>query len=336
LVVGATNRAADLDPALLRPGRFDRSIFFDVPSRRGREEILSYYLERKSHHDEVDAERVSQLAAATMGYSPAMLENLLNEALVWAVRRGDDRLGWEDIQRAKMSTEIGLAQPVEYTVAERRLIATHEAGHATVAYLVGNTRQLEVLSIIKRKDALGLLAHSASEERFTKTEGEIKAQIEIAFGGIVAEEIFFGEVSTGPSGDLQAATTAASMMVGSLGMAGSFISYDAMHLDGRQNVVAKVLSSDESRDKVDAILNDAHAKVTMMLREYRAIVEALRDALLENDELIGSEITDVAFAAGPDAQDVAEERGWRPRSVADRRQARRHVDPAHSGDDFTL
>jgi ATP-dependent Zn protease len=331
LVVGATNRAADLDPALLRPGRFDRSIFFDVPSRKGREEILAYYLERKAHHDEVDAERVSQLAAATMGYSPAMLENLLNEALVWAVRRSDDRLSWDDIQQAKMSTEIGLAQPVEYTVAERRLIATHEAGHATVAYLVGNTRLLEVLSIIKRKDALGLLAHSASEERFTKTEGEIKAQIEIAFGGIVAEELFFGEVSTGPSGDLEAATTSAAIMVGSLGMAGSYISFDAMQMGGHQNIVAKVLTNDEARAKVDQILNEAHERVTMMLTTYQHVVEALRDALLEQDELIGNEINKVVESAAPDALEVAEASGWRPRAVADRRRLRRIDDPLANG-----
>ena len=105
----------------------------------------------------------------TFGYSPVMIEHLFDEALVWALRRGADALDWHDIQQAKMTEEIGLKQPVEYTEDERRTIATHEAGHATVAYLVGKDRKLEVLSIIKRKDALGLLAHSDLEERFTKT-----------------------------------------------------------------------------------------------------------------------------------------------------------------------
>ena len=155
----------------------------------------------------------------TSGYTPVMIEHLLDEALVWALRRGGDSLNWSDIQRAKMTEEIGLAQPVEYTDAERRTIATHEAGHATIAWLVGKSRRLEVLSIIKRKHALGLLAHSDREERFLKSQSEVHGLIQIALGGLVAEELFFGEISSGPSGDLRAATTLAAQMIGSLGMA---------------------------------------------------------------------------------------------------------------------
>src|SRR5581483_823866 len=108
LVIGATNRAADLDPALLRPGRFDRSIYFDLPSRSGRREILDYYLDKKAHEPELDdpAKR-DALAAMTFGYSPVMIEHLLDEALVWALRRGSDALDWHDIQQAKMTEEIG-------------------------------------------------------------------------------------------------------------------------------------------------------------------------------------------------------------------------------------
>jgi ATP-dependent Zn protease len=298
LVIGATNRAADLDPALLRPGRFDRSIYFDLPSRAGRREIIDYYLAKKAHSPELDdPARRDALAAMTFGYSPVMIEHLLDEALVWALRRGADALDWYDIQQAKMTEEIGLAQPVEYTDLERRTIATHEAGHATVAYLVGKDRKLEVLSIIKRRDALGLLAHSEREERFTKTRTEIVSLIQIAMGGLVAEELFFGEAGTGPAGDLQAATTAAAQMVGSLGMAGSLISYDAMAVAGAQNVVAKVLATEGGREAVDRILNDAKAAVRVMLDQHRHVVEALRDALLERDELIGDEIVAVIEAA---------------------------------------
>ena len=161
LVIGATNRAADLDPALLRPGRFDRSISFDLPSRSGRREIIDYYLDRKAHVPELDREdRRDQLAAITLGYSPVMIEHLFDEALVWALRDGREFMDWTDVHQAKMTEEIGLKQPVEYTDEERCTIATHESGHAVVAYLVGVGRKLEVLSIVKRKDALGLLAHS--------------------------------------------------------------------------------------------------------------------------------------------------------------------------------
>ena len=207
LVIGATNRASDLDSALLRPGRFDRNIYFGLPSRSGRRDIIDYYLGKKAHDAELDepAKRET-LAALTAGYSPVMIEHLMDESLVWALRRGANRLSWNDLQHAKMTEEIGLAQPVEYTEAERRTIATHEAGHATVAWLVGKGRKLEVLTIIKRKDALGLLSHSEEEERFTKTKSEVRALIDIAFGGMVAEEIFFGEASTGVASDLQAAT----------------------------------------------------------------------------------------------------------------------------------
>ncbi|MDQ1392349.1 MAG: cell division protease FtsH [Acidimicrobiaceae bacterium] len=294
LVIGATNRAADLDPALLRPGRFDRSIYFDLPSRAGRRDIIDYYLAKKSHHSDLDdSSRRDTLAAMTLGYSPVMIEHLFDEALVWALRRGAEHLNWDDIQQAKMTEEIGLAQPVAYTEAERRTIATHESGHATVAYLVGAGRKLEVLSVIKRKDALGLLAHSETEERFTQTRTEILALIQIAFGGLVAEELFFGETSSGVAGDLQMATTAAAQMVGTLGMAGSLVSLDAASGPGGANIVAKVLSTDDGRQAVEKILDDARSKVRSLLADNLVTVEALRDALLDRDELVGEEITAV-------------------------------------------
>jgi cell division protease FtsH len=298
LVVGATNRASDLDPALLRPGRFDRAIYFDLPSRAGRRDILDYYLDRKSHGTQLDdPARRDALAAMTLGYSPVMLEHLLDEALVWALRRGAEALNWDDIQRAKMTEEIGLAQPVAYTEAERRAIATHEAGHATVAYFAGKGRRLDVLSVIKRKDALGLLAHSDTEERWTISQSEITALIQIAMGGLVAEELFFGETGSGVASDLQAATTAAAQMVGSLGMAGTLISLEAAATPGSGNLVSRVLGTTTGRSSVEGILNDARDEVRRLLNEKRYVVEALRDGLLARDELIGDEITLVIVAA---------------------------------------
>ncbi|HET9077674.1 MAG TPA: AAA family ATPase [Acidimicrobiales bacterium] len=298
LVIGATNRAADLDPALLRPGRFDRTITVDLPGRSGRREIIDYYLDRKRHTPELDRpEYRDTLAATTFGYSPVMIEHLLDEALVWALRRGADQLNWEDLQRAKMTAELGLAQPVAYAERERVTIATHEAGHATTAWLAAPERHLEVLSIIKRSAALGLLAHSEPEERWTRTRAEIEALIRIAMGGMVAEEIFFGDTSSGVSGDLQAATEAAAQMVGSFGMAGSLISLDALHGTGSANIVAKVLADDAGRQRMEAILDAARDDVRALLSRHSYLVEALRDALLERDELIGTEIEDVLRAA---------------------------------------
>ena len=299
LVIGATNRATDLDPALLRPGRFDRNIYFGLPSRSGRRDIIDYYLGKKAHEAELDdAATRETLAALTAGYSPVMIEHLLDESLVWALRRGATRFSWNDLQHAKMTEEIGLAQPVEYTEAERRTIATHEAGHATVAWLVGKGRKLEVLTIVKRKDALGLLSHSEEEERFTKTKSEVRALIDIAFGGMVAEELFFGEASTGVASDLQAATQNACQMVGQLGMGTTLISSAAMEYPAG-GIVSKVLANDDSRAEVETLLATSKNSVTEMLDDHRNVVEALRDALLEREELIGDEILQVIRESQP-------------------------------------
>jgi ATP-dependent Zn protease len=300
LVIGATNRAADLDPALLRPGRFDRSIYFGLPSRSGRLDIIDYYLGKKAHGPELDepAKRET-LAALTAGYSPVMIEHLMDEALVWALRRGARELSWDDLQHAKMTEEIGLAQPVEYTEAERRTIATHEAGHATVAWLVGRGRKLEVLTIVKRRDALGLLSHSEEEERFTKTRSEVRALIDIAFGGMVAEELFFGEASTGVASDLQAATLHACQMVGLLGMGKTLVSSAAIEYPAG-GIVSKVLANDSTREEVEGLLDDAKQSVAEMLGTHRHVVEALRDALLERAELIGDDIIEVIRSSESD------------------------------------
>jgi cell division protease FtsH len=298
LVVAATNRAADLDPALLRPGRFDRTINFDLPSRAGRRSIIDYYLDRKAHEPELDdPTRRDELAAMTFGYSPVMIEHLFDEALIWALRRDGDRLSWADTVKAKMTESIGVAQPVTYTELERRRIATHEAGHATVAWLVGQGRKLDVLTIVKRRNALGLLSHSDTEERFTRSSSEISALIEIAFGGMVAEELFFGDTSSGVASDLLAATDAACQMIGSFGMGDTLISTAALVMPGNPNLASKVLASDGGREAVEAMLKSARAHASELVGEHREVVEALRDALLAQDELVGDEITDVIAGA---------------------------------------
>ena len=295
LIIGATNRASALDPALLRPGRFDRSIHFDLPSRSGRREIIDHYLDKKAHVPELDKdERRDQLAAVTIGYSPVMIEHLFDEALVWSLRAGRGAMEWDDIQKAKLTEEVGLANPIEYTDEERRIIATHEAGHAVVAHLVGVGRKLEVLSIVRRRGSLGLLAHSDTEERFLRNRTELLSQIQIAFGGMAAEELWFGESGTGPGSDLMQATTIAATMVGALGMAGSLVSFQASGggpLDS--GLVTRVLGDERTRVEVERILDRSKESVRELLDENRHLVEALRDELLLRDELVGDEITGV-------------------------------------------
>ena len=303
LIIGATNRADDLDPALLRPGRFDRSIHFDLPNRSGRREIIDYYLDRKAHTAELDrADRREALAAMTSGYSPVMIEHLFDEGLVWALRDERAAMTWDDVQQAKFTEEIGLKQPVEYTEGEKRRIATHEGGHAVVAHLVSD-RNLEVLSIIKRRDALGLLAHSDAEERFTRTEEELKGLMAIAFGGMVAEELAFGSPSTGPAGDLSYATQLAAQMVGSFGMGGTLVSFEAVESGPlAAGIVAKVLSNDSARKLVEVLLAEAKETARRLLSEHRHLVEALVVSLLERNELVGDEITNVLERAAQEGR----------------------------------
>jgi ATP-dependent Zn protease len=302
LLIAATNRADNLDPALLRPGRFDRRLTFEPPTRAGRLELIEHFLARKAHAEELDDPDVrAGIAAVTQGYTPVMIEHLFDEALVNALRRGDSAMTRADVEAARLTEEIGLGQPVAYTAHESRLIATHESGHATMAYLVAPHRRLEVLSIIKRRDALGMLAHGDAEDVFTRSRSEMLALIQIAMGGQVAEELFFGDVSTGPGGDLSYATTVAAQMVGAVGMGGSLVSLAAVQQSALadSNLVGRVLADPAGREAVERILSDQKQAARALLSANQHVVVALRDALLERHELVGREIREVIEEAAP-------------------------------------
>ncbi|MBA2769266.1 MAG: AAA family ATPase [Sporichthyaceae bacterium] len=307
LLIAATNRADNLDPALLRPGRFDRRLTFELPTKGGRRSLIDHYLALKAHAPELDDEdRRDALAGVTQGYTPVMIEHLLDEALVNAVRRGERAMSWADVDKARLVEEVGLGQPVAYTDYEKRLIATHEAGHATVAWLVAPQRRLEVLTIIKRRQALGMLAHGDREEVYTRSRTEMTGLIQIAMGGQVSEELFFGDVSTGPGGDLLYATNVAAEMTGSCGMGDTLVSYAAIQNSAFSdtNIVGRVLADPDGRARVEDLLQRQKVVVRGLLESNQHLVAALRDALLERHELIGREITDVleAAASGSEAR----------------------------------
>jgi cell division protease FtsH len=296
LLIAATNRADVLDPALMRPGRFDRRLFFDVPTQSEREDLVDHFLERKKHHTQLDDEDVrTRIAHEAFGYTPVMIEHLFDEALLVALRDGRREMNFSDVLEAKFTEEIGLKQAVTYTDNDRRSVAVHEAGHATVAHFLGQNRRLEVLSIIKRRGSLGLLAHGDEEERFTRTRTEIESGIAIALGGLAAEELVLGESGTGPASDLMVATQLAAQMVGSFGMAGSLISYDAVSHGpiGGANLVAKVLSDETGKKAVEDILAAQKERVLEVLSENRDVHTALEHALVERDELVRDEILEV-------------------------------------------
>jgi ATP-dependent Zn protease len=233
-----------------------------------------------------------------------MIEQLFDEGLVNAVRRGQRQMSWKDVEGARLTLSIGLGQPVGYTDHEKQLIATHEAGHATAAFLAAPDRRLEILTIIKRRDALGLLAHGDAEEVYTRSRSEMIGLIQIALGGQCAEEIFFGDVSTGPAGDLLYATNVAAQMVGAAGMGGSLVSFAAVQGSAfnDSNIVGRVLGDTEGRRRVEELLQEQKVIIKGRLEQNQHLVAALRDALMEREELVGHEITDVltaAQAAGP-------------------------------------
>jgi ATP-dependent Zn protease len=300
LVIAATNRADSLDPALLRPGRFDRVLTFERPDIRGRRALIDFYLNKKAHGTELDdEERRDALASITQGYTPVMIEHLFDEALINAVRRGDVRMSWKDVEQARLTEEVGLGQAVTYTAHEKRLIATHEAGHATAAYLVAPERRLEILSIIKRREALGMLAHGDAEEVYTRSRSEMLRLIQISLAGQVAEELFFNDVSTGPGGDLMYATNVAAQMVGAAGMAGTLVSLVAVQSGAFNdtNIVGRVLADPDGRGRVEELLQEQKTIIKGKLEDNQHLIAALRDALIERHELIGHEIADVLRAA---------------------------------------
>ena len=300
LIVAATNRAADLDKALLRPGRFDRTIGFTLPPRLDRLAIANYYLDRKSHTDEVTGELIADLSA---GYTPVRIEKLLDESLIVALRGGRIAMTMADVLSAQLVTEVGVAQEMGYHPDERRRIAIHEAGHALTAVLT--RRDVKVASILRRSSALGLVAHGDSEERFLRTPTDAKDLICVALAGRAAEQLEYGEASSGIASDLAAATNIASQLVGQLGNGPGLLSLEAAAVPGAGNLVAKVLNDEPSREAAEAYMVEGAARADLMVLRYRTALHEIADLLCAHDEVPGAEI--VAIVASH--ADISERRG---------------------------
>jgi cell division protease FtsH len=289
LVIGATNRAATLDAALVRPGRFDRKIHVGLPDAEGRQDILEYYL-AKVRHEPIDYPKLSRM---TVGYSPASLKNIVNEALLFALQDGRDALRWDDLWQAKLTEEIGLKQSVKYSPREKAMVAVHEGAHAVASYALEREElQIQVITIQKRESALGLVSTQEIEEMFLRTQKQLLARIQVSLAGLVAEEIWYGQTTSGPSSDLVNATRNAAAYVGVYGMGRSLISAAASGPgpSGEVDPIGVVLSDGDRRREVDAILNDCRDNVRNLLLKKRHVVEGVRDALLEREELVGDEI----------------------------------------------
>jgi cell division protease FtsH len=290
MVIGATNQASTLDPALLRPGRFDRKLHVGLPSGPGREDIIHYYLD-KVPHEPVD---IARLSRATYGFTPAQIKNLVNEALIFALVDGREKLSFDDLWTAKVTEEIGLKEPTKTSARDRQMTAFHEAGHAVLAYILELDDQIQVASIIKRRDTLGVVYRTPLEERHTELREDMRRDIVVALGGLAAEEIWFGESTTGPSSDLRHATTQAAVMLGLLGMGESLISYgvlpQGMVGDGP---LGAILGNSDNRKAIGNLLAEAKQQALELLRANEPAVRALSERLLEKDEVAGEELEDL-------------------------------------------
>ncbi len=295
MVIGATNQAATLDPALLRPGRFDRKLHVGLPSGDGRQDILEYYL-NKVPHESID---VARLARATYGFSPAQIKNLVNEALIFALVDGRDKLNFSDLWTAKVTEEIGLKEVTKTSARDRQMTAFHEAGHAVLAYILLVDDQIQIASIIKRRDVLGVVYHTPLEERLTNLREDMRREIVMGLGGMAAEEIWFGESTGGPGSDLQNATFRAAAMLGFYGMGESLISYGVVGpgpLGG--GPIPTILANPEARKAIGQLLQECKHDAVELLRRNEHAVRALVEKLLEKDEVPGEEIEELMRAKG--------------------------------------
>ncbi|KJF17844.1 MULTISPECIES: AAA family ATPase [Acidithrix] len=305
LMVAATNRASDLDPALVRPGRFDRIISFGLPSRSERMELIDFFLTSRSHDYDLDVElNRERIAAKTSGYSPAMLERLFDEALVVATRYGISVMRYSHIEEALLTVSIGIARVEPYPTSQRVAIATHEAGHAIMTWACGKNRTVEMVSILKRGPALGATLHDGIEESFVETRSELHAMMKISFGGMVAEEVLLGESSSGASGDLINATQIGARCVGTYGMEGLFLSLAST---GRPNDdVANVVNDAKARDLLEDLLEKMYAETVAIIKVHRDLVSKVADELLLHEELTKEQLYELLPQGDAEVLDLRE------------------------------
>jgi cell division protease FtsH len=287
IVLGATNRPDVLDPALLRPGRFDRRVFVQPPDAKGREEILKVHSRSVPLDGDVD---LAQIAQTTPGMVGAELANLVNEAALLAARRGHDKVGRADFTDALEKIILGAERKVLISEADRRRTAYHEGGHAIVGMLTPGADPVRKVSIIPRGQALGVTLSTPEDDRFNYTEDELRAKIKVSCGGRIAEEIVYDEPTTGAESDIQQVTGIARGMVERWGMSPKvgFLAVAPREaagalLPGADPVseATKELIDQEVRQIVDNELD----QVRRLLSDNRERLDSLVDALMERETL---------------------------------------------------
>ncbi|NWH03799.1 ATP-dependent zinc metalloprotease FtsH [Desulfobacter latus] len=305
ILMAATNRADVLDPALLRPGRFDRQVMVDMPDIKGREGILRVHMKKSPLAKDVNP---TILAKGTPGFSGADLENLCNEAALLAAKRNREKLSMRDFEDAKDKVYMGLERKSKVIKEEeKKTTAYHEGGHALVARFLPNTDSVNKITIIPRGRAAGVTWFLPEEGDF-KYKDQLENELCIAFGGRVAEEIIFKRISTGASNDIKQATKLANRMVRSFGMSEnlaplSYEDHDDNIFIGREMTQAKGYS-EATAQKIDAevadLINHAYNTAKTILEENIDILHALTDLLLEKETVMGPELDDLIASLRPD------------------------------------
>ena len=295
IVIAATNRADILDPALLRPGRFDRQVYVGYPDQNGREAILKVHARGKSFAPDVN---FADVAKGTIGFTGADIENLLNEAALLTARRGKQAIGQPEIEESIMKVVAGPEKKSRKVVEkERRLTAYHEAGHAVVSRFLETADPVHDISIVPRGRAGGYTLHLPQEDLSYSTKNVMFEEIVSLLGGRVSEKLYLGDISTGASNDIERASSIARQMVTKYGMSdrigpilyGSdsdevFLGRDfATHRDYSESVASQI------DEEIKRIIDEAYAKAEKILREHEAEVRATAEALLEKEHLSGAE-----------------------------------------------
>jgi ATP-dependent Zn protease len=311
LVMMATNMPEALDEALLRPGRIDRIYKVGYPSKVGRVRTYEGYLAKVRH--ELTAEQIDKLAVITPYATGATIKDTVNEALIIAIRDGRDVITWQDVMRAKQLKELGPPQDVEYIERERHAVAIHEACHAVVAYRSRQHMEIDIATIEKGSDYLGMVASIPPEDQFTQWRSEFETDILVSLASLAGERMFFdSDSSSGVSGDLESATTVASFMEGFWGMGSTVSSYStARRLEvgapgGGQGGRKKKGQDPETEmrhalaDRIEDNLTSLLQRVEEILRDNRAAILSLAHALETHKTLTGDDVVAVIDGtAGP-------------------------------------
>jgi cell division protease FtsH len=315
IIMAATNRPDVLDPALVRPGRFDRQVVVDRPDLRGREEILRVHARGVALDPSVDLQTI---AARTPGFTGADLENVVNEAALLAARRDKNAVTMDELEEAIDRASMGLERKSRVMSEKEKVrVAAHEMGHALVAHFCEHLDPVHRVTIIPRGTAaLGLTMTRPLEDRYLATEPELRDMLAFAMGGRAAEEIVFGEVSTGAQNDLEKATQIARAMVAQYGMSDE-VGPLSLGQDDPNAVFIGPKVAGATAERIDAevlrLLNEAHDRAVAILTERRELLDRLRELLLVTETIDGTDLEAYASGAKPiptpsEAREVIEQR----------------------------